>query len=211
MRGLFLSILFFLAACSNSVSPVKNTPETEYSYNYWLLQGVYLYEDELSNLPEEGDSVQVLYDVLKDPYTTYTPPSKSDGFAQQIETSIVKGDIGLRYFNLIGQDHPLFITRVYSKGPAGRANVPKYGNIISVNDVEITGENAKITYDSILQANNDINLRVAYNGEVYLYELKKETFYAPTVFVDTLFDDSARGYPGIVFVTIEIFTNGRNT
>ena len=56
-----------------------------------------------------------------------------------------------------------------------------------------------------MQANNDINLRVAYNGEVYLYELKKETFYAPTVFVDTLFDDSARGYPGIVFVTIEIF------
>ena len=38
-----------------------------------------------------------------------------------------------------------------------------------------------------------------------LYKLEKETVYAPTVFVDTLFEDSAKGLPGIIFIAIEGF------
>ena len=143
--------------------------------------------------------------MLKDVYTNYTPPSKSEYVGQQLRTSIVIGDIGLRYYNFIDQEHPLYISRVYAKAPAGRANVPKYGNIISVNDVELTGEKAKATYDSILSVNKNINLRISYKGDTTLYKLKKENIYAPTVFLDTLFEDSAKGYPGIVFINIEIF------
>ncbi len=203
----FFILFLILTACSDFISPVKSTPEpTEYSFNYWLLQSLYLYEDELTNLPEDGDSAQILYNTLKDPYTTYTPPSKSEVVGQQIRTSIViGGDIGLRYYNFVDQKHPVYIHRVYPKGPAGRANIPKYGNIISVNDVELTGEKAKATYDSILSVNKNINLLIAYKGDTTLYKLEKETIYAPTVFLDTLFEDPVKGYPGIIFIDIEIF------
>lgn len=202
-----LVFLLILTACSDFISPVKSTPEpTEYSFNYWLLQRQYFFEEELPNLPEDGDSVQILYNTLTDVYTTYTPPSKSEIVGQQIRTSIViGGDIGLRYYNFVDQKHPIYIYRVYPKGPAGRANVPRYGNIISVNDVELIGEKAKATYDSILSVNKKIDLRIAYKGDTTLYKLEKETIYAPTIFVDTLFEDTAKGYPGIVFIDIEIF------
>ena len=205
--SVLIPILLFLTACSDFISPVKSTPEpTEYSFNYWLLQRQYLYEDELSNLAEDGDSVQTLYNTLKDPYTTYTPPSKSEIVGQQIRTSIIiGGDIGLRYSNHTEKDHPIYISRVYPKGPAGRANVPKNGNIISVNDYELIGANAKAIYDSIVSTNKNIDLRIAYKGDTTLYKLVKETIYAPTIFVDTLFSDTANGYPGLVFINIEIF------
>ena len=91
-----LVLFLFLAACSDLVHPVNSTPEpTEYSFNYWLLQRIYLYEDELPNLPEDGDSVQVLYKTLKDPYTRYTPPSKSKATITQINTSMIEGDVGM--------------------------------------------------------------------------------------------------------------------
>lgn len=40
------------------MEPVESTPEpTAYEFNYWLINQTYLYEDELQNLPAEGDSV----------------------------------------------------------------------------------------------------------------------------------------------------------
>lgn len=202
-------VVFFLllTACSDFIHPVKSTPEpTEYSFNYWLLQKVYLYEDELPDLPEDGDSVQVLYAALKDRFTTYTPPAKSETRVIQINTSLViGGDVGMRYYSNINLEHPIIITRVYPKSPAGRAHIPRNGIIIKANDVELTGDRAKTTYDSILDYSKNISLLVAYNGDTTLFKLQKEEVYAPTVFVDTLYEDSAKGYPGIVFVTIEGF------
>ena len=203
------SLIFFLllTACSDFISPVKSTPgpESEYAFNYWLLNNIYLYEDELPNLQKEGDSVQSLYNTLEDPYTSYTPPPKSNDRITHLNTSMIAGDVGMRYFNYPDLEHPIIIDRVYPQSPAGKAGVPRYGNIISVNDVELTGNKAKATYDSILNYNKIIKLLVAYKGETKLYELQKDTIFAPTVFVDTLFEDSSKGYPGIIFVSIEGF------
>ena len=200
-------LLLLLAACSDFIHPVKSTPEpTEYSFNYWLLQRVYLYEDELPNLPEEGDSVQILYRTLKDRFTNYTPPAQSEAKATQTNTSLViGGDVGMRYYNITNVEYPIFIARVYPKSPAGKAHVPRYGNILNVNGIELKGGNAKATYDSVLTYNKNINILVTYKGDTTLFKLQKEEVYAPTVFVDTSFKDSAKGYPGIIFITIEGF------
>ena len=202
-----LVFLLILTACSDFISPVKSTPgpESEYAFNYWLLNNIYLYEDELPNLPEDGDSIQTLYNTLKDPYTSYTIPSKSKDRITHLNTSMVAGDVGMRYFNYPDLEHPIIIDRVYPQSPAGKAGVPRFGNIISVNDIELTGDKAKVTYDSILNYSKTIRLLVAYKGETKLYELQKETIFAPTIFVDTLFEDSSKGYPGIIFITIEGF------
>ena len=202
-----LCTLVLLTGCSDFIHPVKSTPEpTEYSFNYWLLQNIYLYEEELPNLPEEGDSVQVLYQTLQDRFTTYTPPAKSDARATQTNTSLViGGDVGMRYYNITDVDYPIFVSRVYPKSPAGRAGIPRYGNILSVNGIELKGGNAKAIYDSVLTFNKNINLLIAYNSDTTLFKLQKEEVYAPTVFVDTLYEDSAKGFPGIIFVTIEGF------
>ncbi len=205
IRILFAALLMSLLGCSDFIHPVKSTPEpTEYSFNYWLLQRLYLYEDELPNLSEDGDSVQSLYNTLKDPYTNYTVPAKSDDRATQTNTSkIIGGDVGMRYYNIIDVEYPIFISRVYPRSPAGRAGIPRYGNILEVNGIELKGEHAKATYDSTLAFNKDIKLLISYKGDTTLYKLQKEEVYAPTVFVDTLFNES--GAPGIIFVRIEGF------
>lgn len=198
--------LLCLLGCSDFIHPVKSTPEpTEYSFNHWLLNTLYLYEDELPNLPEDGDSVQVLYKTLSDPYTRYTPPSKSEAAVISSTTSMIAGDVGMRYSTDISLEHPVKIARVYPQSPAGRAGVPRYGQIIKANDVELTGNNAKAVYDSIVNYSKSVNILVAHNDDTTLYKLEKETVYAPTVFVDTLYRDSAKGYPGIIFITIEGF------
>ena len=180
-------IALFLTACSDFLEPVKSTPEpTEYTYNYWLLQRTYLFEDELPQLDENGDSISELYSKLSDRFTRYVPPSKSEETTTHINTSIVPGDVGMEYSLIPEAEHPLIISRVYAESPAGRAKVPRYGNILSVNGVEITGDEAYATYDSVLTYSKDISMAVAYLGDTTLYEMTKEDVYAPTVFVDTL-------------------------
>ena len=165
----------------------ESSPEpTEYSYNYWLLQRIYLFEDELPQLDENGDSVSDLYGKLSDPFTRYVPPSKSEAAVIRSNTSlIVGGDVGMEYQQFAQMEHPLIISRVYPKAPAGRAGVPNKGNILNVNGVEITGENAKAIYDSILDYNKELTMTIAYKGDTTQYKLTKEEVYAPTVFVDT--------------------------
>ena len=182
-----LSSLVFLTACSDFFEPVESTPEpTEYSYNYWLLQRTYLYEDELPQLDENGDSVQELYSKLSDPFTRYVPPSKSEAAITQINTSIVPGDVGMEYETFPQKEYPLVIYRVYPNGPAGRAGIKRYGNILDANGVDIVGENALGVYDSVLTYSKEITLTVAYATDTVSYNLTKEDIYAPTVFIDTL-------------------------
>ena len=111
LRIILAAMLLCLLGCSDFIHPVKSTPEpeSEYAFNYWLLQKVYLYEDRLADLPKDGDSdsiQQQLYSFLKDPYTTYTPPSKSEAVITQINTSlIVGGDIGMLYYTFNEIEH----------------------------------------------------------------------------------------------------------
>ena len=181
-----LSSLVFLTACSDFFYSVYSTPTpTEYTYNYWLLQRLYLYEDELPLLDEQGDSVTELYKKLSDPYTRYIPPAKSASTISSMNTSIVAGDVGMEYSEF-AMEHPLVIYRVYDKSPAGRAGVPRYGNILTANGVDIAGNRARAIYDSVLAYSKDITIKVAYQGDTTDYKLTKEDVYAPTVFIDTL-------------------------
>ncbi|MBS7271479.1 MAG: peptidase S41 [Fibrobacter sp.] len=194
----FISSLVFLTACSDFFEPVESTPEpTEYSYNYWLLKQTYLFEDELPQLDENGDSVQELYNKLSDPFTRYIPPSKSEATITHINTSIVPGDVGMEYEKFSQKEYPLVIYRVYPEGPAGRAGIKRYGNIMNANGVDIVGENAFEVYDSILTYSKDISLTVAYTSDTISYNLTKEDVYAPTIFLDTL--------NGIPIITITSF------
>ncbi len=188
---LAFAFALFLAGCGDFFTPVDSTPApTEYSYNYWLLQRTYLYEDELPLLDENGDSVTELYATLQDPFTRYVPPSKSEATITHINTSVVPGDVGMEYALYPQQEHPLVINRVYDQGPAGRAGIPRYGTILNVNGVEIVGENAFDTYDSVLTYSKEVAIRVATAGDTTLFEISKEDVYAPTVFIDTLVDET---------------------
>ena len=193
-----LVFAFLLVGCSDFFEPVDSTPApTEYSYNYWLLQRYYMFEDELPLLDENGDSVTELYSKLTDPYTRYIPPAKSEATKTQMNTSFVPGDVGMEYDIFNGAEHPLAISRVYPESPAGRAGIPRHGNILNVNGVEITGDGAKATYDSILLYNKDLSMKIAYLGDTNTYDITKEDVYAPTVFIDTI--------SGIVNIVIKSF------
>lgn len=194
--------LLLLTSCSDFFSPVKSTDSpTEYQFNYWLLQRTYLYEDELGNLPEEGDSVQVLYDALSDPYTRYAPPSKSEDVEISINTSFVPGDVGMEYLEYFVEGSPeispILIYRVYPNSPAAKAGVPRYGRILSVNGVQLFGEDARYRYDSVLTQNAELEMRIFYGDSIKTYSMTKEDVYAPTLFLDTA--------QGITFITITEF------
>ena len=189
---------FFLAACSDFLQPVESTPTpTEYEYNYWLLQRTYLFEDELGALPETGDSVQILYRTLKDPYTRYIVPSKSEAAETSINTSFVPGDIGVTYLINDNAACPIYIYRVYPNGPAGKANVPRYANIKSINGNDLCSADAYSIYNSVLDTSATVELYMTKDSTEYTFTLDKESVYAPTVFVDTLY--------GTIFVTITEF------
>lgn len=183
----YLPAIALLAACSDFLSPVESTPgTTEYGFNYWLLQTNYLYEEELADLPPEGDSVQALYGLLKDRYTRYAEPAKSAAVIESRNTSIITGDIGVEFTLDLSYEHPLFIRHVYPESPAARAGVPKYGNVISVNGVELTGNEAVSVYQAVFSTTANISLEIEYNGKTQTYDMTRETIYAPTVFVDTI-------------------------
>ena len=186
----FLLLAALLAACSDFLVPVEGTPApSEYEYNYWLLQRTFLYGDWLPNLPAEGDSVQALYRAIPDSvdrYTRYTEPARSEAVIESRNTSIITGDIGVEFMRDVSLTHPLFINRVYPDGPADRAGVPRYGNVLSINGVELTGDDAYATYKTVFNDTADISLEIEFNGEIKTYDMKRETIYAPTVFVDTV-------------------------
>ena len=157
-QSLFLCPLLLLAACSELLEPVESTPEpSEYSYNYWLLQKTYLYGEELSALPEEGDSVQLLYDAVKDKYTRYTEPPKSAKVIESRNTSIITGDIGLEFWFTPNDYFPLSVRHVFPGSPAGRAGVPKGGFLISINGTELSGDDAYSKYKAVFNQNADIS------------------------------------------------------
>lgn len=192
---LLLALLTFFCGCSDFLEPIESTPApTEFTYNYWLLRKTYLYQDELKDIKSEGDSVQDLYSAVSDPFTRYVPPSKSEAATITQNTSIVQGDIGLEYILYLRGIYPLCITRVYPQSPAGRANVPRGSCIMEVNGVElrrVDGDNQSEvyrTYDSLLTYNKTIEMTVWFNDDTLSYKLEKEDVFAPTVFVDTLYD-----------------------
>lgn len=195
---LFLMALLALCGCSNFFEPVESTgAPTEYEFNYWLLQHTYLFEEELTKLDPNGDSTQLLYDALDDRYTRYAPPSKSTSTSISINTSLKEGDVGMEYKLALGNAHPLITYRVYPNGPAGKAHIPRYANIVSINGIELTGEEAYNTYRSVLDTCSEVEL-VIYKNEIQkTYKLTKETVYAPTIFLDTLY--------GTTFITISEF------
>lgn len=198
-------LLAQLLGCSDFMVPVEPTSSpTEYSYNYWLLDRTYLFEDELPKLNPEGDSVQLLYAALDDPFTRYIPPSKSESVSISINTSIVQGDIGIEIYTDYKQSHPLYIYRVYPKGPAGMAGVPRYGNILNVNGVELTGTRAEAIYDSVLAYNKEIRLTVAKGQDTLELQMEKDNVYAPTIFLDTFYTDTTYT-KGLEVLTIREF------
>ena len=188
--GCSLLATAFLVACSDFLSPVESSPEpNEYSYNYWLLQKTFLYSDWLNKLPEEGDSVQALYRAIPDSvdrYTRYTEPAKSEAVITSRNTSIITGDIGVEFLRYAAIEHPLFINRVYPDSPADRAGVPKYGNVLAINGVELIGADAYNIYKSVFNDTTDISLEISFDGNIKTYDMKRETIYAPTVFIDTI-------------------------
>ena len=186
-QSLFLCSLLLFTACSNFLEPVESTPAPdEYAYNYWLLKKTYLYEDELPGLPEQGDSVQVLYNSLKDKYTRYTVPQQSASVIESRNTSIITGDIGLEFWYDPDEYFPLSIRHVYPGSPADRAGVPKGGFVISINGTTLNGEDAYYKYEAVFEQNLTITLVIALGDSSRTYEMKRETIYAPTIFVDTL-------------------------
>lgn len=183
----YLPLVAMLAACSDFLSPVESTPAPdEYAYNYWLLQKTYLYGDELDALPEEGDSIQVLYNALSDKYTRYTEPAKSDEVIESRNTSVITGDIGLEFWFDPDEEFPLSVRHVYPQSPADRAGIRKDGILISINGTLLTGEDAYTKYQSVFNVNETITLVIAQGNSTSSFEMKRETIYAPTVFVDTL-------------------------
>lgn len=194
-------VAFLLFGCSDFFHPVESTPTpSEYQYNYWLLKKTYLYESELDTIDADGDKVEGLYKALSDPYTRYVPPSKSEQASISMNTSIVQGDVGMEYFLdtstatlSTNGNHPLFIYRVYEKSPAAEAGLPRYGNIIEVNGVDLalsptdpSGYSVYATYDSILTYNKEIAYTIIFAQDTIRDTLVKTDVYAPTIFLDTV-------------------------
>jgi C-terminal peptidase prc len=196
---LLLSSCFGIYSCLLD-SPVRETrTPSEFEYNIWLLERLYLYPDEIPEAVVAADTSLIrLYTSLADPYTRYVPKSQSDETITEINTSIIPGDIGVELMLVPASEHPLRIYRVYPQGPAGKAGMLRYSIILSVNGIEFTGDSAYDEYQKVMQSSKELLFTVISGKDTLTYSLLKETIYAPTVFVDTLY--------GIPFISIREFT-----
>jgi len=179
-------------------NPVSEVPDpSEFEYNYWLVSHWYLHSEEIKEASFYEGNTTKLYNSLSDPYTQYIPPSISDEAEQQINTSIVAGDIGVEILLNQQSEYPLFIYRIYPSSPASNANIARYSTIISVNGIELKGSNAYTTYQQELATHKDIILTVSKNNVIDTFSLTKENIIIPTIFLDTL--------NGVLFISIETF------
>lgn len=203
IRLSLLCVVFFTITSCIFDNPVSEVPEpSEFEYNYWLLSHWYLNAEELHDADFYNGEVSILYNSLSDPYTRYIPPSISQEVEQEINSSVVAGDIGIEMLLNTKSEFPLFIYRVYPSSPASKAGIERYSTIISINDVSLNVENAYATYQKEFSTHKIINLVVLKDDALYTFSLSKETVYAPTVFLDTM--------NGIPFISIESFKPNTN-
>lgn len=202
MRNLLrLSLLcvvsFTITSCVLD-NPVSEVPEpSEFEYNYWLLSHWYLNPEELHEPDFYDGQVNALYNELSDSYTRYIPPSISQEVEQEINSSVVLGDIGIETLLNKKSEFPLFIYRVYPSSPAAKAGIERYSTIISINDVSLNIEDAYEVYQKEFSGHKEIKLVVLKDNAFHTFSVIKEMVYAPTVFLDTI--------SGIPFISIESF------
>lgn len=179
-------------------NPVSEVPvPSEFDYNYWLLSHWYLHTEEIKDSSFYEGQVENLYKNLSDPYTQYIPPVNSEKIEEQINTSVVAGDIGVELLLNTQNEHPLFIYRVYPSSPASNAEIERYSTIISINGIDLKGNEAYTTYQKELSTHKDILLAVIKNNVIDTFSLKKENVLIPTIFLDTI--------NGVLFISIETF------
>lgn len=173
----------FLAACLMD-SPAKSTAAgSELDFNYWLLSKVYFFDD----LPENTfTTTAALYAAIPDKYTRYSEPSEADSAETSLTTSVIPGGIGITLASYSGETYPLKVYRVYPESPAERAGVPRYATLLDLNGTSLEGDTQGAAYTAALNAADSVYLTYAYGGDTLTAAMKKETIYAPTVFLDTL-------------------------
>lgn len=165
-------------------SPAKSTSAgSELEFNYWLLGKVYFFDD----LPENTfTTTSALYAAIPDKYTRYSEPSTADSTETSLTTSIVPGGIGITLASYSGETYPLKVYRVYPESPAERAGIPRYATLLDLNGTSLEGDTQGSAYTAALNAADSVYLTYAYEGDTVTAAMKKETIYAPTVFLDTL-------------------------
>ncbi len=193
----FLIFEIFIASCALENPAEKIDKPSELSYNYWLLESLYFFE----NLPEnsEFETPEALYASLADPYTRYVVPEKAPDAEIGSTTSIVPGSIGVEIGKVQTEEFPLFLSRVYKNAPASNAGVPRYAQLISINETLLSGDSAAAQFSKTLAAADSVYLKYVFDGDTLNAAMKKEIVYAPTVFLDTLVS-------GIPWITLRRFS-----
>lgn len=172
-----------LAACLMENPASSTSAGSELDFNYWLLGKVYFFDD----LPENTfATTSALYAAIPDKYTRYSEPSEADSAETSLTTSIVPGGIGITLASYSGETYPLKVYRVYPESPAERAGVPRYATLLDLNGTSLEGDTQGAAYTAALNAADSVYLTYAYSGDTLTAAMKKETIYAPTVFLDTL-------------------------
>jgi carboxyl-terminal processing protease len=119
IRFCLLCVVTFTIPSCILDNPVSEVPDpSEFEYNYWLVSHWYLHSEEIKEASFYEGNTTKLYNSLSDPYTQYIPPSISDEAEQQINTSIVAGDIGVEILLNQQSEYPLFIYRIYPSSPS---------------------------------------------------------------------------------------------
>lgn len=173
----------FLAACLMDSPATSTSAGSELDFNYWLLGKVYFFDD----LPENTfTTTAALYAAIPDKYTRYSEPSEADSAETSLTTSVIPGGIGITLASYSGETYPLKVYRVYPESPAERSGVPRYATLLDLNGTSLEGDTQGAAYTAALNAADSVYLTYAYEGDTLTAAMKKETIYAPTVFLDTL-------------------------
>jgi len=212
-RRILIALLFFasLNGCLLDGSlPDRSAPD-ELGFNYWYLQHLYIYPQELpaqTVIANKGDSlvqsgaeppstltgmnsqnyfsVMSLYASLSDRFTRYVAPAKAAAETQRDTSTQVQGAIGVEIeWNLESDSCRLQMYLVYPDDPAEAAGIRVGDRIVAVNGVNLQSDQAGVNYNAATKDSLWLRFDLLRAGQSLHIEVKRGAVWVPTVFVDS--------------------------
>jgi C-terminal peptidase prc len=181
----------------NEVKSESGTPEElEFKSAYNNLKNYYVYQEELKPIDNYSNSIPLLFESLKDPYTGYMNPAEAKAFEEEYSNPQVAGLVGVV---MTTQNDTLKIARIMPNSPAQTADVRAGDLILKAQNQDVTGANID-KYASLTEGGVGklVELELKRGDSIWTEKLTKAEVAVPSVWVDSI-------QPGISSIKLDIF------
>jgi carboxyl-terminal processing protease len=178
------------------------SPELEFKWNYFLLQGNFIFPEAIPDTVGMQAKTQNLYNAIHrgDHFTNYFDSAMAPEILNRIQTSTKTGAIGISVKVPTGSD-TIVVQQVIADSPAGRAGIQIGMRILAINDSSVVGDSALTRFGrfSVGDSGESVKLTLLGTQGVFPVSLIRLPVAFPTVQTDSLAEQ-------VGYISINAFT-----